>query len=107
MKVTVIPILTGALGTVIKGTGSLRNRRTSEDHPNYNIIKIGQNAGKSPGDLRRLAVTQDSSEKPSANVGAKEIKFYIHFMEKNILKVLNLYIQKKIDKSALFSKKFS
>ena len=41
-----------------KGTGRLENKRTSEDHPNYSIIKIGQNTEKSPGDLRRLAVTQ-------------------------------------------------
>ena len=30
----------------------------SEDHPNHGIIEIGQNTEKSPGDLRRLAVTQ-------------------------------------------------
>ena len=28
------------------------------DNPNYNIIEIGHNTEKSPGDLRRLAVTQ-------------------------------------------------
>ena len=41
-----------------KGTGGLGNKRTSGDHPNYSIIEIGQNTKKSPGDLRRLAVTQ-------------------------------------------------
>ena len=41
-----------------KGTGRLGNKRTSEDYPNFCIIEIGQNAEKSPGDLRRLAVTQ-------------------------------------------------
>ena len=30
----------------------------SGDHPNYRIIGNGQNTEKSPGDLRRLAVTQ-------------------------------------------------
>ena len=30
----------------------------SGDHPNYYIIENGQNTEKSPGDLRRLAVTQ-------------------------------------------------
>ena len=30
------------------------------NHPNYNIIENGQNTEKSPGDLRRLAVTQTS-----------------------------------------------
>ena len=34
------------------------NKRTSGDHPNYNIINISQNTEKSPGDLKRLAVTQ-------------------------------------------------
>ena len=28
------------------------------DHLDYNIVKIGQNTKKGPGDLRRLAVTQ-------------------------------------------------
>ncbi len=28
------------------------------DHPNYNIIEIGENIEKNPGDLNRLAVTQ-------------------------------------------------
>ena len=40
------------------GIGGLRNTRTSGDHPNYSIIKIGQNTEKSPGDLKRLAITQ-------------------------------------------------
>ena len=39
-------------------TQKLPNKRTSEDHPNYTIVKIGQNTEKSPGDLRRLAVAQ-------------------------------------------------
>ncbi len=39
-------------------TGGLGNKRTSGDHPNYGIIKISQNTKNSPGDLRRLAVTQ-------------------------------------------------
>ena len=67
MKVTVIPILIGALGTIlkhlIKGTGRLENKRTSGDHPDYSIIKTGQNNEKSPRDLRRLAVTQTPSKK--------------------------------------------
>ena len=29
----------------------------SQDHPNYRSIKISQNIKKSPGDLRRLAVS--------------------------------------------------
>ena len=30
----------------------------SGNHPNYSIIENGQNTEKSPGELRRLAVTQ-------------------------------------------------
>ena len=61
MKVTIIPIVIGALATVTKGL--LKGLEelgwlTSGDHPNNNIIKNGQNTEKGPGDLRRLAVTQ-------------------------------------------------
>ena len=39
MKVTEIPILIAALGTITKefvtGTGGHRNKTTSGDHPNY------------------------------------------------------------------------
>ena len=41
-----------------KGTGRVGNWRTDWDHPNYNIIEIGQNTEKSPGDLWRLDVTK-------------------------------------------------
>ena len=37
--------------------GELGNKM-SGDHPNYSIVKIGQNTEKSPGDLRRLPVTE-------------------------------------------------
>ena len=62
MQVTIIPIVIGAFGIVtkrlLKGQKDLESWRTSGDHPNYNIIENGQNTEKSPGDLRRLAVTQ-------------------------------------------------
>ena len=45
-----------------KGTGRRENKRTSGDHPDYSIIKIGQNTEKSPGDLRRLVVAQTPIE---------------------------------------------
>ena len=45
-----------------KGAGRLGNKRTSEDYPDYSIIKIGQNTEKNPGDFRRLAVTQTPGE---------------------------------------------
>ena len=43
------------VGTKTEGHG---NNRSSGDHPNYNIVEIGQNTEKSPGNLSRLAVTQ-------------------------------------------------
>ena len=62
MKVTVIPIVIGALGgnhqRIGKGIGKLGNKRTSADHPKYSIIKITKNTKKSPAALKRLAVTQ-------------------------------------------------
>ena len=51
MKVTIIPIVVGAFGTVIKGTGGLGSWRKKGDHN-------GQKTEKSPGDVRKLAVTQ-------------------------------------------------
>ena len=59
MKVTIIPIVIGDLGT---RTGGLGNNRTGEDRPNYSIVEINHNTEKSPGDLRRLAVTQTPVE---------------------------------------------
>ena len=44
--------------SLAKGAGRVGNRRTSQDHLNYSIVKITQNTEKSPGDLRRLAVIQ-------------------------------------------------
>ena len=62
MKVTIIPVVIGAFGTVTKGLlnrpGRFRSWRPSGDHPNNSIIENGQNTEKSLGDLRRLAVTQ-------------------------------------------------
>ena len=59
---TLIPSVIGAFGTVtkglFKGTGGLESWRTSGDHPDSSIIENGQNTEKSPGNLRRLAVTQ-------------------------------------------------
>ena len=60
VNVTVIPIVIGARGKISKGRikGLLRNHRKSRKHPDYSITKIGQNPEKSPGNLRRLVVTQ-------------------------------------------------
>ena len=57
MKVTVIPVVIGALGTIpiilVKGLEDLEIRGQVEA-----IIKNSQNTKKSPGALRRLTVTQ-------------------------------------------------
>ena len=75
MRVTVITIVIGALGTVTKrlvqGTGGLGNKRTSRDHPNYSIIKIGQNTEKSRADLGRFAVSQTPVRNQSVTAGVK------------------------------------
>ena len=35
-----------------KGTGKIGNRKTSREHSNYSITKIGQSTENSPGDLQ-------------------------------------------------------
>ena len=55
---------------IIKATGGLGNKRTRGDHLNYYTIEIGQNTEKSPGELRRLSVTQTQ---PSAKSNVKKL----------------------------------
>ena len=68
MKVTVVAIVIGALGTIIKeligkGTGKLGNKKSTADHLDHSIIQIGQNTKESPGNLRSIAVTQTPIKK--------------------------------------------
>ena len=58
MKVSIIPIVIGTLGTVTKGLVQEQEVLEIKYHSNYSIIKIGQNTEKSPGNLERLADTQ-------------------------------------------------
>ena len=60
MKVMVIPIVIGSLGTVTKALLQVLDdlEITNGDHPNNRIVKISLNTAKSPGDFRRLSVTQ-------------------------------------------------
>ena len=50
----------------------------SADHPNNSITEIGQNTEKSPGDLRRLALSLSLSLKikwkPLANTDVKNLR---------------------------------
>ena len=61
MKVTIILIVIGAFSTVtkelLKGLEDFEIRGRG-DHPNYYFIENGLNTEKSPGDLRKLGVTQ-------------------------------------------------
>ena len=56
MKVTITPIVIGAFGTVTKGL--LKGLEELEVGGPSSIAENSQNTKKTPGDLRRLAVTQ-------------------------------------------------
>ena len=62
MKVTIVPIVIDALGTItkglLKGLEDLEVGRRVETIQNDSIAKNGQNPKTSSGDLRRLSVTQ-------------------------------------------------
>ena len=45
---------------IIKRPGRLGSWRTGRDYPNESVTENGLNTEKSPGDLRRIAVTQTS-----------------------------------------------
>ena len=66
MKVSIVPIVIGAFGTITKGL--LKGLEvledgwwTGRDYPNDSITQNARNTEKSPRDLRRLAVTQTIS----------------------------------------------
>ena len=57
VKVTVMPIIIGRFESPPKlctEAGRVKNEKASRGHPNYSIVKIGQNIEKKPGDLKRL-----------------------------------------------------
>ena len=78
MKVTVIPIVIGALGTVtkglVKGLRGVGNKRTSGDHLNYSTLKISQNTEKSSGNLRTLVVAEAPAENHPLTMVWKALK---------------------------------
>ena len=79
MKLTMIPIIIGALNTITnglaKGLVDLEIGASSGDHPNYSIIKVCENTAKGPGDLRRLAVTQIPVEDNQLKLAWKTFKW--------------------------------
>ncbi len=62
MKVTIISIVIGTFGMVtkglLKGLEDLEDDWRLDNIQTKSIIENGQNTEKTPGDLRRLAVTQ-------------------------------------------------
>ena len=46
-----------------KGTRRIGNQRKKRDHSNYCIVKNSQRTEKSPGNLRKLAVSQNPVKK--------------------------------------------
>ena len=66
MNVTIIPIVIGAFGTVtkglLKGLEDLEVGGRVETIQTTALLGNGLNTEKSPGDLRRLAVTQTPKE---------------------------------------------
>ena len=58
MRVMVIPIVIGALGTIPKALILGTERVGNQDDPKYSIVEISQDTEKSHGDLKRLVVTQ-------------------------------------------------
>ena len=77
MKITIIPIVIGALGTVtkrsVRGVEGLEITRRVETS-NYSIVEINQNTEKSPGDLRKLAGTQTPVENHQLTLMWKTLK---------------------------------
>ena len=62
MKVMVLPIVIGVLGTVTKGLVKGQEDLEIKERVETAIVEIVQNTEKSPGDLMKLAVTQTQVE---------------------------------------------
>ena len=59
MKVTIVPIVIGAFGTVTKGLlKDLEDLEGSGQEKTIQTTALLKNTEKSPGDLRKLALTQ-------------------------------------------------
>ena len=59
---TVIPLVVGPFGTVPEGLKKrleeLKISKKNRNHQYYSIAEKGQNTDKSPGDLRKITITQ-------------------------------------------------
>ena len=65
-------------------TRELGNNMTSGNHPDYCIIKIRQNSEKSPGHMKRLAVTQTPVKKHKL-----QLIYKTKLSGRNIIKIIN------------------
>ena len=82
------------------GTGRLRNKRATGNHPNCSINEIGQNIEKSLK-LEEICCHPNSSEKPSDNAGAKnsqKSEMIIIDLQISNYEEQTEYIQNQIDK---------
>ena len=61
----------------------LKNQRMSRDHPNHSITKVNQNTEKSPGDLRRPAITQTPVKNHVQNSQRNKIIIHRNYREHN------------------------
>ena len=78
MKVTIVPIVIGAFGTItkglLKGLEDLEAERRVETIQMTAITENGQNTEKSAGDLRRLSVTQTPVKNHQLTLMRKTLK---------------------------------
>ena len=59
MKLTVIPIVVGALGRVFKVLQKWELKKKKGDHTDHSIVKICLNIQESPGDLKGFHFTEN------------------------------------------------
>ena len=90
MKVTIVPIVICASGTIRHG--GLGSWQTGRDYPNDSIAEKSQNPKTSPGDLRRFAVTQTSVKNPQLMLMWKTLINKIKESEKR-----DKYLDKSLD----------
>ena len=71
------------------GTGGLGNKREGGDSLNYSIIEIRQNLRKSPGDLRRLALSHTPVKNNQVTLVWKTHKWVKSQSYKDVIYALN------------------
>ena len=59
-----------------KGAETVGNQRTNWSHPNDSIVEIGENAVKSPEDMRRLSVAQTPMKDHQLTLVLKTLEKY-------------------------------